>query len=290
MQFAARLKVCFCLLVFPLALGARADTYQAHPAKDNTLFWQTDPNNQLSSGAGQHTFAGRTMQDSGSTGTLSLRRGLVAFDTTSIPTYATIETATLTLYHDRSPGSGNQPISLYTLTADWGEGTSDAGGIGSGGGGGAGAAATQNDATWLYRFYDASSPTSSLAWTNPGAEGDYVTVASATASVAAAMEAPHPYTWSGSGLVADVQAWVLDPSSNFGWLLKGNETAPGTVRRFESRQNINDGTGGNPEARPLLEVTYTVPEPASVSTIGVIALGLLARRRARFQSRSWSCV
>jgi hypothetical protein len=45
---------------------------------------------------------------------------------------------------------------------------------------------------------------------------------------------------------------VVDGSSgNFGWLLKGIENqGGGTVRRFESRQNSNNGTGSTVDAPP----------------------------------------
>jgi hypothetical protein len=56
------------------------------------------------------------------------------------------------------------------------------------------------DATWLYRFYNAASPTSSPTWTSPGAEGDYVTTASASTSITGSQGTPIAHTWSGAGL------------------------------------------------------------------------------------------
>jgi hypothetical protein len=37
-------------------------------------------------------------------------------------------------------------------------------------------------------------------------------------------------------MVADVQLWLDQPSSAFGWLLQGEEGEASTVRRFDSRQ------------------------------------------------------
>ena len=58
------------------------------------------------------------------------------------------------------------------------------------------------------------------------------------------------YTWSGSGLLADVQAWVSNPASNFGWVIRGNEIDAGSAKRFNTRENST-----NP---PQLTVTYQV--------------------------------
>ena len=57
-------------------------------------------------------------------------------------------------------------------------------------------------------------------------------------------------------MVADVQSWLDNPSTNFGWLLVGNEALSETSKRFDSRENaIADN-------RPLLTVNFTpVPEP-----------------------------
>jgi hypothetical protein len=141
----------------------------------------------------------------------------------------------------------------------------------------------RNDATWLYRFYNVTSPTSSPAWTNPGAEGDYLTTASASISIVGSQGTPIPYTWTGAGLVGDVQTWVNGSSGNFGWLVKGVENqGGGTVRRFESRQNSNNGTGVTVDARPLLLIDYTpVPEPGAgaVLVLGCLVMG--TRRRLR---------
>ena len=80
-----------------------------------------------------------------------------------------------------------------------------------------------NDATWIHTFYNTS------FWTTPG--GDFSSTPSATTTVGGANSTP---TWSGSGLVADVQAWVSNPASNFGWVIRTNETSNGNARRFNS--------------------------------------------------------
>lgn len=259
------------VLITMLAVSAAADplcaaTVSLPASKNNTLIFATDPANQVSGGASQFLFAGCT--DDG-----VIHRGLIAFDLSSIPAGATVQSASLTLYFDRSIDINQLPVSLFRVTRDWGEGTSTSGGSGSGRGGGMGAPATQNDATWLYTFYNAANPSSSPTWTQPGAEGDYLTTPSATVQVQGAMFGVMPYTWSGSGVAADVQYWLDHPSSNFGWLLKGDESGKDTVRRFESRNNSNDGTNGTVDALPVLLVTYTaVPEPSLLWPLAGVVL------------------
>ena len=55
-----------------------------------------------------------------------------------------------------------------------------------------------------------------------------------------------------AGLVADVQAWINNPSSNFGWLLiSENEVSPETARRFGARED--------PTHAPVLTISYSLP-------------------------------
>src|SRR5204863_2324099 len=143
----------------------------------------------------------------GKTGSNLIRRALVAFDFSSIPTTATITGASVSMYLSLAAG-GSQAVSLSKVSANWGEGTSDAGDPG-----GAGTQATTGDATWLHTFYNAN------FWTTVG--GDFSATSSATTTVNAINAT---YTWSGSGLTADVQGWVSNPATNFGWVVRGNET------------------------------------------------------------------
>ena len=56
-------------------------------------------------------------------------------------------------------------------------------------------------------------------------------------------------------MASDIQGWKSNPSSNFGWILIGNETTPLTAYEFNSRESGATG--------PSLSVTYeaVVPEP-----------------------------
>jgi hypothetical protein len=200
-----------------------------NPAKDNTLYQTTD--GSLSDGSGDYLFAGRV----GGTGGGSIRRALLKFDVAAIPASATITSVKLTLNMSKT-SAGAQTVSLQKVAADWGEGTSNASNSE-----GSGALSSTGDATWIHRFY------SSTTWTKAG--GDFASAASASASV----DNVGSYSWgSTTQMVADVQGWLANPSSNFGWILLGNEATTSTTKRFDSRDN---GTVAN---RPKLTVTYTV--------------------------------
>ena len=75
-------------------------------------------------------------------------------------------------------------------------------------------------------------------------------------AASASVDGIGPYTWSSPGMVGDVQAWLDDPASNFGWVFLGNEAETNrTSKRFDSREH------GTPANRPQLEVQFTLPEP-----------------------------
>jgi hypothetical protein len=144
------------------------------------------------------------------------------------------------------PSSAAVDISLSKALRDWGEGASNAGSPG-----GAGAQAETGDATWIHNFYDTS------FWTTPG--GDFSPMLSATTPVSTVNAT---YTWSGSGLLADVQSWVSNRANNFGWIIRADEIDAGSAKRLNSRENSS-----NP---PRLTVTYQLscatPTPTATPT------------------------
>lgn len=245
----SRASVALALTCIAVSSPVFADLIQIGASKDNTLY--QDPSGGLSNALGQYTFAGKTSFS-------QIRRAVMAFDVaSSIPSGSTINSVSLTLYMSKSI-SGDVPTSLHRVSANWGEGTSMAfGEEGSGG------TATTGDATWTHRF----SPT--LAWTTVG--GDFAATASATQTVGDIGY----YTWGSSAqMVTDVQGWLTSPASNFGWLLKGDESGPSTAKRFDSRENED------PAVRPVLTITYTVPEP---STLGLLMLAFCVAARKRLR-------
>ena len=225
------------LTILLSAAPAFADVVALAPSKDNTLI--ESATGALSNGLGGGFNAGRTNQPVGS----SIRRGVIAFNLGSIPPGSTITSARLDLHVAMVPNSTPRSFGLHRLSADWGEGTSDAGIPGS-----AGAPSTTGDATWIHRFF------SSTFWTTPG--GDFSPIVSATQSV----NSVGFFSWgSTAAMVSDVQSWLDTPAGNFGWLLQGDETVGSTAARFDSRENMTPSLG------PVLLVEYTPPTTA-VST------------------------
>ncbi len=210
--------------------AAPADVLILEPTKDNTLY--QDPDGARSNGAGTGLFVGTTQ-------TSAARRAVLAFDLAAlIPTDSTIDSVSLTMNMSRTI-VGPQTIELHRLTADWGEGTSVAPGEGGGG-----APSTTGDATWIHTFFDTQ------FWNAPGS--DFV----AAPSAALVVDAEQLYAWTTTPeLAADVQAWLDDPSINFGWVMIGNESAAPTTKRFDSREHAD------PARRPRLTVDYTPPAP-----------------------------
>lgn len=73
-------------------------------------------------------------------------------------------------------------------------------------------------------------------WTNPG--GDFAPAPSATSAVDHETTfANGIYTWSSPQLTQDVNAWLADSASNFGWLLKADLEAVVTTGTGTAGQN-----------------------------------------------------
>lgn len=207
--------------------GLAAATIVTLPAsKDNTLY--ESATGALSNGSGEYLFTGTTQAG-------LVRRAVLAFDVGSaIPAGSTINSVTLQLRVSRTSNNTLRVTGLHRLTADWGEGTSNASQNE-----GEGAPAATGDATWIHRFHPATN------WTAAG--GDFA----ATASATALLTGNGTYTWSSAALAADVQAWVDAPAGNFGWIVRGDESAAETAKRLDSREN------GQVASRPALIVDYT---------------------------------
>jgi predicted lipoprotein with Yx(FWY)xxD motif len=212
------------------------------PSKDATLY--EDPVGAFANGAGEYLFTGNINRGSS-------RRALIAFNLVgSIPPGATIKSVSLTLNMSRTV-AGAGLVELRRVLADWGEGASDPSANEGGG-----TLAESGDATWIHRSYDTA------RWQSPG--GDFSSEASASATVVG----PGTYTWDPTPeLVADVQAWLDDPSANFGWLLLGNESGNQTTKRFDSRENLEV------KDRPKLTIGFTSgagegPKPGSPAEKG----------------------
>ena len=199
-------------------------TMSLTPSKDTTLYQSSS--GTISNGAGIHLFAGAT-------GARSLRRALLAFDVASqIPPGSRITRATLALNVSLTI-AGPQPLSLHRVTADWGQGSSNAGVSRDGNG----ATARTGDATWVHRFVP------DQRWTAQG--GDFSPTADATTTDQGSVR------WESSdAMIARVQGWLDQPSANFGWIVIGNEATSTTAKRFDSREIGSEAT------RPTLTVEF----------------------------------
>lgn len=202
-------------------------------SKDNTLYIE---GSNESNGSGQHMFAGNTAGN-------RTRRALVQFDLSPIPPGSTVVAAVLRLYMSRT-SAGTETVTISRITADWGEGASDAPGEEGGG-----TIAANGDATWVYRFYNPSNVPASPPWARPG--GDF----SATTSASAAVGQPGAtYSWSSPQMATDVQSWFDGTQPNYGWMVIGNEEFSSTTKRFDTRENPV------PANRPTLQVYYLTPD------------------------------
>ncbi len=217
-----------CVLLVAALIGAQhaawAGSVTLGASRDTTIYSE----NVNGSNAKGQLFAGRT---AGTLGT-ELRRTLVAFDLSSIPSNATIQTVQLQLNCIKVPGGipGPRDFDLCALTKTWGEGTSTGGGIP--------AQATPGDATWDFNVFNTAS------WTAPG--GDFA-AASATTSI----DGLGVYTWTSAKMATDVQGWLANPATNNGWIIFGGEADLRTAKEFASREVGATG--------PSLTVTFTAP-------------------------------
>lgn len=248
-----------CLLL-ALALPAGslgAATVTLAPAADTTIY---EENGDASDAKGPGLFTGRIVLT-------FRRRAFLRFDVASaVPAGSTIIGARLELTLTRTQGNPVD-VSLVRATAPWGEGASNAGVPG-----GTGAAATPGDATWTKRVWP------SVDWTSPG--GDTAAGASATSPIATTLGV---YSWGPTvEMASDVQGWLDNPATNFGWQVRGDELqAPPSARRWGSRENPSASD------QPRLVITFSPPggggRPADdVPALSPGALAALAAALAGF--------
>jgi hypothetical protein len=247
--------ICLCaVMVGMLNQFAGADLIVLTPSQDNSVF--AESNN--SAGAKIGLYVGVTNGAGGST----IRRAFMQFNLAGIPAGSTINSVTLKLERDiQAPTSGLEVLDLHPVLQSWGEGTSTGNGAG-----GLGYAPSAGSVTWIHRFF------STQSWTTPGGDIGPVSGSILLDSTGQVLIPSQP------GMVADVQNWINNPASNFGWALKyNNETTTGTARRFSSREVT---TVSN---RPTLTVDFSIiPEPNSCFLIGVASL-IASTYRSRYR-------
>lgn len=242
------MRTAFLLLSLGCLLPAtsHAVVHEFTPVRDTTIYSDAD----LANGSGTGMFAGGN-------GRGTLRRGLIAFDLSSIGPGFEVVGAELQMTVLRS-ANDETTVSLHRVLANWGEGVSDAGDPG-----GAGTSAASGDATWNFRFFGTPS-----AWNTPG--GDFAGAASTSRTV----QGEATYVWEGQpAMLEDIQNWIDAPETNFGWIVLGDESLR-TARRFGTRE-------ASAEFRPRLRIDVVpVPEASTYLTMlaGLVVLGISRRR------------
>ena len=204
-----RTKALGSVLLFGMLLSmqpATAWSAQAiiNPGQDNTVAQELPDN---SSGACDSIFSG--MID---IATLDgARRALLQFDIAgNIPENSTITSVTLNMAVTRGSNHVDSTFTLHPVTAAWVEGVEGCGVRGGGQG---------------------EPSTGGVTWnTMPG---------SGPASGSTLINTTTPAWNSTAAMVSDVQGWLDNPGTNYGWVLIGDETTKTTTRRFDSREGAS---------------------------------------------------
>ncbi len=168
-------------------------------------------------------------------------RSLVAFDVRSIPTDATITSASLSLYAQASPAAAIT-VDAHRTDGAWDEGS------GTG-------ACTGDGATWI-------EAAGGSRWSAAG--GAFEAVSTPPSVARASGSAPGWDTWDVKGILAD---WARGSTPNLGFLLKASDETPvdGKLATYYS-----DNTGQQPTLRPKLSVDYSEPSVhASAPTVAI---------------------
>ncbi len=251
----------FALLLAPTAALAANNTVILTPSQDNTLY--EFATGGISNGAGSFLFTGKIR-------TGGRRRAALQFDVAgNVPAGSIIQKATLRIVIDKTV-SGAADFQLHRLQGAWGEGTSNAGGAE-----GRGTSSTAGDATWIHSSFPNTN------WANIG--GDFEANPSAVVSISFGAS-----NWSTDTMATDVQMWLDNPSSNFGWIMRGPEVFNSTAKRIISKENAavanrptltleyyaSDGLAGtvNSGAGPVADVVFINGSPGDSRR--VVSVGL----------------
>lgn len=199
---------------------ARAESVTLNPAQDTFI------SEYVSFSQPNGSFSDMVIGTQGANVGFKKNRGLIQFDVSSIPAGAVVTSVTLRLTATRSPlAPAPSDFHLHRVLRPW-DGL---------------------ESTWSLRLQPDEN------WEAPGGQAgtDYAGASSASVPVAGG----GGYTFgSTSGLIADVNAWLANPASNHGWLVKTEDESVGfTARRWSS--------GEAASGVPVLEVQFEPPPP-----------------------------
>jgi hypothetical protein len=175
-------------------------------------------------------------------------RSLVQFNLSSIPSNATITNVVLS-FSDGGNGQTIPQIFVHKLTNNWTEGNANTACQFSGACNVSGIALTsQTDVTWNETSYSGGALTN--LWSTAG--GTFIATASATSTGAGNTSK----SITSAGLVQDVQSWVSSANTNYGWLLKMDETitSTSTMQRYRTKEGAVAAADNT--TAPKIVVTY----------------------------------
>ncbi len=182
-----------------------------------------------------------------------LKHVFLRFDLSAIPTGSTINSATYNGYCNGAGTGGSDPgvINVYLVTKPW----------------------VEDEISW-------NSYSSGNAWVNSG--GDAAGLNDPAGSPISTIDLPQISAWSAISfdLTAAVQAWVNGTTNN-GLLMKFADDLTVQSVQWCGSEAWVEGSGYQHVA-PSLTIDYTiVPEPATMSLLGLGGFGLLIRRKRK---------
>jgi len=190
------------------------------------------------------------------------RRMLQWFDLSSIPTNATITSATYSVWIDDVGTIATTALQLRRITAGpWGEGP-----------GAWNTPLQAGNPSWTWRIYNTA------AWQAGGAGGVNDTDQTPAGVINFNWLTGSGYIKHDVGVTSWVQAWVNGSVDNFGFVFKALDTGTGSGYYKVPQSEQLDVL-----VRPMLTVDYVIPEPSSLLAFatGLIGLAGMAIRRKR---------
>jgi len=240
---------CGIVLALSMMSGGRilGATLALNPVAD-AYIRQFDPDRALGDYGSEPSLVSGAL---GSRAQFEVRRALLRFDLSQIPAGAVVNSATLRMTVVMVPLSPvNSTFDIRRVLQSW----------------------TEGGVSWNSRL-SAGTP-----WQVPGATGSADSISTPSSAVAVGSANFTDYTFSSTAsLVADVQTWINDASSNFGWLLASeDEVSPETARRFGARED--------PSHPAVLTINYSL---ASLGvTIQPPSQNVLAGRTVTFTANA----
>lgn len=262
MKTTSSIIAAHLLVLAPIFVPAAAEAtvVTVAPSRDTSIF-EVQPDNNFGA---QNLIVGQNAQSG------AAARALLEFDIAAfVPLGSTINSVVFTIGVTRqatlrSPSA----YGLHEFLNEWTEGNGASGNLGS--------PALSGETTWNNQFHG------STAWSAAGgAPGvEYVGVASGIGPVINTRDIDYVIN-STPALVSDVQSWLDDPSSNYGWFMIATaEESEGSARRFSS----TEVPGSQLSPRIVIDYTAPVPEPGTALWgSGLVLAGALCRSRTRKQ-------